>query len=461
MKKGLLSFIIGTSLFVGCSHQDVKKADLPDNANAAQEIQKLEANLGEAKSRNVDLLAPAHFKKSEKYFKEAQEDFQDKDSNSKILESVAYSKSYLSKSEELAATSRKYLSTVVESRQAAVQAQAETYYPKDLRVLDNDLRDLASEYESGKKTPVSSEDVSELRQNYALLQAKAMKSALLGHANALITNAKKDGAKKYVPNVLEQADGAYSNAEMVIDKDINNQARLQAAVAVANEQAERVSQLTIVARDSKNESPEQIALAIENKNKEIQSRSQALQNQQGRTQDAIAALKQSHSNLMDSKVQLANTKLDVAELKQKDDFQQAIEESRKSFGPNEAEAYQQGDSLLIRLKSLNFASSRSELPSASYETLKKVKAIVEKIGPSRMVIEGHTDSVGSAEINKKISKARAETVKSYFLSQNLVTEDHVETLGSGAEKPISRNNSSAGRAQNRRVDIIIKPEGVN
>lgn len=69
-------------------------------------------------------------------------------------------------------------------------------------------------------------------------------------------------------------------------------------------------------------------------------------------------------------------------------------------------------------------------------------------------IVGHTDDVGSIEHNQKLSKKRAEAV-SNILVQCGISKDKIITIGKGKDEPIANNNTSTGRAKNRRVEIII------
>ncbi len=73
-----------------------------------------------------------------------------------------------------------------------------------------------------------------------------------------------------------------------------------------------------------------------------------------------------------------------------------------------------------------------------------------------VTIEGHTDSVGSEAKNVELSQARANAVKSY-LESNAASDKTVRysAEGFGFQKPIATNKTEAGRAQNRRVDVVI------
>lgn len=140
-------------------------------------------------------------------------------------------------------------------------------------------------------------------------------------------------------------------------------------------------------------------------------------------------------------------------------FQMALETARQKFTPSEADVYRQGDRLLIRLKTMGFASGHAELPDTSKSILDKVTTVAQELTPKEVIIEGHTDSVGSAEINEELSKKRADTVATY-LKEKGMPDTMVQSVGFGFQKPLSSNKSKEGRAQNRRVDIWITPEGV-
>jgi outer membrane protein OmpA-like peptidoglycan-associated protein len=75
----------------------------------------------------------------------------------------------------------------------------------------------------------------------------------------------------------------------------------------------------------------------------------------------------------------------------------------------------------------------------------------------QLEIEGHTDSTGSDEINQTLSERRAQTVQNYLVQQGLPAEA-VTAKGFGKTMPVADNSTSAGRQQNRRVEIIVSGE---
>ena len=106
---------------------------------------------------------------------------------------------------------------------------------------------------------------------------------------------------------------------------------------------------------------------------------------------------------------------------------------------------------------MNFASGRADLPAASLPLLGKVAEVAKSLKASEIKVEGHTDSVGNADLNKSLSEQRAGAVASYLKTNGFQATD-VQAQGYGFEKPIATNKSKEGRAQNRRVDVIITPE---
>ena len=85
----------------------------------------------------------------------------------------------------------------------------------------------------------------------------------------------------------------------------------------------------------------------------------------------------------------------------------------------------------------------------------EVAAELGKIGITRVRVEGHTDNVGSAKYNVRLSERRAESVAQWVAHAGL-RKDAIERKGYGADKPVADNATAAGRAQNRRVVIAVQ-----
>jgi outer membrane protein OmpA-like peptidoglycan-associated protein len=106
-------------------------------------------------------------------------------------------------------------------------------------------------------------------------------------------------------------------------------------------------------------------------------------------------------------------------------------------------------------KKIHFASGKTELRADSNQILDGViDVLVNHPEITRLRIEGHTDSVGSNNLNEQLSQGRAEAVMNYMYSQG-IAEGRLEAKGYGEAKPIAPNSSRRGREQNRRVEFTI------
>jgi len=101
-----------------------------------------------------------------------------------------------------------------------------------------------------------------------------------------------------------------------------------------------------------------------------------------------------------------------------------------------------------------FTSGKSELLPMAKSKLDEVASALNDQGFKKIVIEGHTDSRGSAKLNDELSYARASSVKMHLISQGL-DATRVEAVGLGSSRPVASNDTQEGRANNRRVEIIV------
>jgi len=101
-----------------------------------------------------------------------------------------------------------------------------------------------------------------------------------------------------------------------------------------------------------------------------------------------------------------------------------------------------------------FEFGKYELMPQSKEILQNVVELLKAYPKNKILVEGHTDSVGSDEYNLKLSQLRANEVKK-FLVENGIEESRIESKGYGKLKPIASNKTQQGRALNRRVEILI------
>ncbi len=101
-----------------------------------------------------------------------------------------------------------------------------------------------------------------------------------------------------------------------------------------------------------------------------------------------------------------------------------------------------------------FDSGSSKIKGESFKTLKNIGNLLTDDPELRLSIEGHTDSDGADDYNLNLSQQRAESVRTYLISQYGIAADRLEAKGWGESKPIDTNNTPEGKANNRRVEFV-------
>ena len=129
----------------------------------------------------------------------------------------------------------------------------------------------------------------------------------------------------------------------------------------------------------------------------------------------------------------------------------------KMFSRDEARVFREGDKVILRLVGLTFDSGKAEIKQEDFDLLAKVEKAIDVFPRSELVIEGHTDSYGGDASNQRLSQQRAEAVQQYMINAMRIPSYRLIATGYGETNPVANNETASGRARNRRIDIIIKP----
>jgi outer membrane protein OmpA-like peptidoglycan-associated protein len=124
----------------------------------------------------------------------------------------------------------------------------------------------------------------------------------------------------------------------------------------------------------------------------------------------------------------------------------------------DATVTQQQDRLLVTFPGdVLFNTGSATLSAGAQQRLSSFAQTLNRYPESNIVVRGHTDSEGSTALNDRLSQERAESVRSYLISQG-VAGNRISATGMGEQYPVATNASDAGRQQNRRVEIEIIPD---
>lgn len=236
------------------------------------------------------------------------------------------------------------------------------------------------------------------------------------------------------PADLHTAKVELDAAEASFAKDGDTQeTRDQAYVAIRKtERAETIAR-TIQANKSK----EGVVDAMHaDQKKAVASTSAELVKTQGQLERTGAALQDEKARREDAEKRAAQAAADLAKI---------------------ASVKQEPRGMVITLSgSVLFASAKSELLPAAQVKLNEVADALTKQDPlSKMVVEGHTDSQGAAAYNQDLSQKRAQAVRDYLVTRGIAS-DRVSAVGLGSTRSIADNASAEGRANNRRVEIVVQ-----
>lgn len=113
---------------------------------------------------------------------------------------------------------------------------------------------------------------------------------------------------------------------------------------------------------------------------------------------------------------------------------------------------------LVMPGNITFDTGRAEVKMDFYETLNSVALVLKEFDQTRVEVAGHTDSTGGADLNQRLSEQRAASVGQYLIGQG-ISAGRVVTAGFGPRYPVASNETTSGRAANRRVELKLLPEG--
>ncbi len=229
-------------------------------------------------------------------------------------------------------------------------------------------------------------------------------------------------AQLQAKNAQEEALAQAREAEQARKSAAQNQAEAKARA----QEAERAGRQALAAQlQAKNAQEEALAQAREAE----QARKSAAQSQA----EAEAARKQAEAAAAKNKELEANLQALQAKVKQTD------------------------RGLVLTLGDVLFEFNKAELKAGALRNLYPLVSFLKENSSRSLVIEGHTDSVGSESYNLELSQRRAEAVRR-FLIENGIAQDRVTARGLGEAYPVASNNTEPGRQMNRRVEIVISNE---
>ncbi|MDI6743161.1 MAG: OmpA family protein, partial [Smithella sp.] len=104
---------------------------------------------------------------------------------------------------------------------------------------------------------------------------------------------------------------------------------------------------------------------------------------------------------------------------------------------------------------VKFAFDKSTIKDGYSNDIDDLSQVMKDYPELNVVVEGHTDSIGSDAYNETLSQERADAVKNYMVEKNGINANRIKAIGFGEKQPVASNDTREGRAQNRRVEAVV------
>ena len=468
--------------FVGaCTSTSVNVKPVAKSENPTDHINRLENDLAAAYKNQLNVLAPTWFAKAESSLSQAKKGLEKGEEVSKILDNIAEGQAQLQKAEEITRVTRTTLADVIKSRNLARQAGA-AKLGYDYTDAEQTFLSLTKSIERGDLT-YAEKRKAPLAETFRSLELRAIKIETLGEVRRLIEQAKNNRVDKIAPRSFKIAQNKLSEADAFITQNPYEKEMMLQKANEALFMSQRLLQVADQSEKFKKMKPEEMTLWMEKTLYEITAklaatdmRNQTYEIQVENIVGSIDALQKDRQFMFDkvktlqSEIETKNSQ--IADLEGKTREQQIVKERlaaekkfnelfievQNLFSSDEAEVYKKGDSLVIRLRAIQFPVGKSVIMPDNYPLISKIQQSIRIFGEPEVIIEGHTDSTGSNEVNEHLSQQRSDSVRQYLLANKTLSYDRIVAVGYGSSKPLASNATEEGRAVNRRIDVIINPQ---
>ena len=458
--------------------QDELRATFFKNADAA---------LAEADAVNAKLLAPKSYERGAKAYGLAEAGLARGRNVQYLRDKTAEAASQFGAAKRATELAKTVLSQVLKSRQDAANAKAPKLSPEVWQKAQREFVSAIRYLESGNLKLAKKKDIlaTSLYRDAELI---AIKAEYLTQTRQLLAQADKSRVGRHAPFTLNKAKQLLSDAERELEENRYDTDYPRSLAQQANYEAKHAIYLAnvVLAVRNKDLSVEMLILQWEDPLRQIAGAADVLpamsdghdaleaelvtyvENARNEMQSLEQDVDASNLRLADMEDEiralderLGGATAERAALVQRLEAQARVKEQfervEKMFGRSEARVFREGDNVILRLVGLTFDSGDSAIKQGSFDLLAKVEKAIDIFPRSELLIEGHTDSYGGDELNQKLSQDRAESLQQYMINAMRIPSYRVIATGFGETNPVANNETAAGRAKNRRIDIVIKP----
>ena len=440
-----------------------------------------------AEAVNAKLLAPRSYERGMKEYADAETALARGRNIQSVRTNAADALRYFRTAKTAAELAQVKLAQVMKSRQDAANARAPALSPEIWIAAQRKFSDAIRLLESGNLKATTRREI-EATQLYREAELVAIKAEYLNDTRKLLSDADRGRVGRYAPIILNRAKKLLADAERELNENRYDTDLPRSLAKQANYEAKHAIYLSGVVRRvrDKDMTTEQLVLEweasmrnvagaadispdmadgpkrlaaelvayIDQYRNENQAMTQEISENAFRLadlQEELAALDERLGGATEERAALIQ-RLE-AQARVKEQFTQV----EKMFSSREARVFREGNNIILRLVGLTFDSGDAQIRPQSFELLNKVEKAIDVFPRSELIIEGHTDSHGGDGLNQTLSQQRAESVQKYMINAMRIPTYRLIATGYGETRPVASNETQSGRARNRRIDIVIRP----
>ena len=235
------------------------------------------------------------------------------------------------------------------------------------------------------------------------------------------------------------------------EERIANERKAAADKAKAEAEAKAAAEAADAKQRADTEAARQAELAAA-KEAQLKAEAAAKQAEMKAEADAAAAKAKAEADALKAREDAANAEAERA--------QKATQELRAKLLQQFSQVLDTHDTergLVVNMSDVLFDTGKYTLRQEAQLKLARIAGIVLNYPGLKLEAEGHTDNVGSEELNQKLSEQRADSVRQFLISQG-ISESSITSSGKGFSVPVAPNDTAAGRQKNRRVELIVSGE---
>lgn len=455
-----------------------------DNATAQtieDGIQTAENRLTEAKRSRLNLIAPRTFAEAETELANAKQRFERGGKIDDIQRRLDKINDRLGRCDALQEIGDLLLRDCFVARQDAVSANAPEFAAELWTEAEKITREAGRRIEDGDQNGAR-EQASRAGAVYRDAELLAIRTDILGSAKTERDLALAAKADERASVTMSAAEKDLASAEKILEGDRYMKARaleLAESARLEFRHAARIAAMWAEIDEDRRSRPEAIVRSYES---QIDDIAQVFgydpvfsEGVEPVTEQIVAAAKSLADDRRQLVAQVTGLQSEIdglhndlallqdrdRTLQQKERYDRKLSEVRAIFGADQADVLLGEDELIIRLYGLSFPVGSSEIRPENFGLLTHVQRALRTFPAAAVTIEGHTDSQGDESMNQSLSDRRAEAVRAYLLANMDVEAERLTARGYGESRPIANNEIESGRAQNRRIDVVIHLEAPN